>query len=261
MDAVFLYPVTSAQLVMEKRMEAISNNIANADTVGFKRDTPVFSAKRPILSKAYSIGGAEDPTGGKSLLPIPYFPVLDEVVTDFAQGIMKVTDNALDIGIDGKGFFQVQTPSGVKYTRNGSFRLNNEGQVVTQSGYPVLGEGGVITLPSGKITIDEEGRISVKGEGVGPFVQVDLLALVTVDDLSKMKKVGDNLFELVNGNATLAPEVRVRQGVLEGSNVNPMIEMVAMISAVRHYESAQKAIQGADDIAQRSVNQIGQLKA
>ncbi len=261
MDAVFLYPATSAQLVMEKRMEAIANNIANADTTGFRRDIPIFAAKRPTLSKANSIGGAEDPTGGKSILPIPWFPVLDEVVTDFAQGMIHVTENPLDVAIDGKGFFQIQTPNGIRYSRNGSFRLSAEGQLVTQSGNPVLGEGGPITLPPGLIRIDEEGRISVKGNDGGAPTQIDLLTLVSVADLSKMKKIGDNLFEIVNETPTILPQASVQQGALERSNVDPIIEMVAMISAMRHYESVQKAIQSADDISQKNVNQVGQLQA
>jgi flagellar basal-body rod protein FlgG len=261
MDAIFLYPAAAAQLVMERRMEAISNNIANADTTGFRRDIPVFGTKRPMLSKAYSIGGAEDPTGGKSILPIPYYPVVDEIVTDFSQGMLHHTDNPLDLAIDGKGFFQIQTNNGVKYTRNGSFRLSAEGQIVTQSGQPLMGEGGPITVPPGDIEVDNEGILSVKGLEGGPPIQIDTLTLVAVEDLSKMRKIGDNLFELVDGTPTILPQASVHQGSLERSNVDPVIEMVAMISAMRHYESVQKAIQGADDIALRNVNQIGQLKA
>lgn len=261
MDAVFLYPAASAQLVMEKRMDTISNNIANVGTTGFKRDMPIFASKIATLAKAHSLGGAEDPTGGKSVLPIPWFPVLDEVVTDFSQGMIQVNDNPLDIAIQGSGFFQIQTPSGIQYTRNGSFRLSNQGQMVTQSGNLVIGEGGPITLPAGIITIDEEGRISVKGEDGGAQIQVDILALVNIADLSKMKKVGDNLFALLDGTATVDPQARVVQGALEGANVDPIVEMVAMISAMRHYESVQKAIQGADDISLKNVNQVGQLRA
>lgn len=261
MDAVFLYPATSAQMVMEKRMEVISNNIANVGTTGFRKDVPVFASKVANLAKANSLGGAEDPTGGKSVLPIPWFPVIDEVATNFSQGPNRITDNPLDIAIDGAGFFQIQTPNGVRYTRNGSFRLSSEGQIVTESGNPVLGEGGPITVPAGLITIDEEGRISVKGNDGGAPIQVDLLTLASVEDLSKMKKIGDNLFELVGETAAVFPQGRVRQGALEGSNVDPILEMIALISAMRTYESVQKAIQGADDISLKNVNQVGQLKA
>ncbi len=261
MDAVFLYPSASAQLVMEKRMEAITNNIANVDTTGFKRDTPIFAARVANLSKAHSLGGASDPTGGMSLLPVPVYPVVDEVVTDFAQGIMKGTDNPLDIAIEGKGFFQIQTPNGIQYTRNGSFELSAQGQIVTKDGGQVLGEGGAITLPPGMITIDNEGGISVLGDD-GKQTKIDNLVLVTIDDLTKMKKLGDNLFQLVEGaTATPFPEGRIHQGMLEGSNVNPVVEMVSMISAYRHYEMVQKAIQGADDIAQSNANKVGQLRA
>ncbi len=262
MDAVFLYPGASAQLVMEKRMETISNNIANVNTTGFRRDIPIFASKLTMLAKANSLGGAEDPTGGKSLLPIPSYPVLDELVTDFTQGTTQITNNPLDIAIHGKGFFQINTPNGVRYSRNGSFRLSSEGKIVTQSGYEVLGEGGAITVPPGIITIDDEGRISVRGDGGGPPVQVDILTLVNVENTTKMRKVGDNLFELVGGEkATPFMQGRLHQGFLEGSNVDPITEMIAMISAMRNYEAVQKAIQGSDDISLKNVNQVGQLKA
>ncbi|MBI3358711.1 MAG: flagellar basal-body rod protein FlgF [Nitrospirae bacterium] len=261
MNATLVFPAAAAQMVMELRMQAISNNIANVGTTGFRRDVPVFASQIASGSKANSLGGAEDPTGGKAVLPIPWFPVLDEMVIDFSQGPVQMTNNPLDIAIDGKGFFQVDTPNGVRYTRNGAFKLSSEGQIVTQSGHHVLGEGGAITLPPGLVTIDEEGRISVKGNDGGAPVQVDLLALVNIETPSLMKREGDNLFELVGENATLFPQGRVRQGALEGANVDPITEMVAMISAMRQYESLQKAIQGADDMALKDVNQIGQLRA
>ena len=131
---------------------------------------------------------------------------------------------------------------------------------MTQSGDPVLGEGGVIDLPQGMVMIDEEGNISVKtAEAKGP-VPVNKLSVVNVEEPFKLKKIGDNLFEIISGTA-VPFEGKLRQGVLEGSNVNPITEMVAMILAMRQYEAAQKAMHGADDIATQNVNRVGQLRA
>ncbi|MEK7747694.1 MAG: flagellar basal-body rod protein FlgF [Nitrospirota bacterium] len=260
MDPIFLYPAAAAQHVMEKRMEVISNNLANVSTTGFRKDFPIFASRTAILAKAHSLGGASDPTGGNSLLPVPYYPAVDEVVTDFSQGVSHVTNNPLDIAIAGKGFFQIQTAGGIRYTRNGSFRLSPDGLIVTQSGEPVLGEGGPISLPQGTTLIDEDGVVSVKGvEGGGP-VTVGQLSLINIEDPFKLQKIGDNLFNIISAN-TIPFEGKLRQGVLEGSNVNPITEMVAMILAMRQYEAVQKAMHGADDIATKSANQVGQLRA
>ena len=279
MDPVFLYPAAAAQMVMERRMETITNNIANAETTGFRRDIPIFATKIAPFAKMHSrggvpdltgasamfpvpvLGGASDPTGGNSILPIPSYPLLDELVVDFRQGAVHVTGNPLDIAIDGKSFFQIQTVNGVRYTRNGSFRLSSEGQLVTQNGEPVLGEGGPIKLPQGFIMVDHEGKITMKGNDGGAPVGVDVFAMVDVADPSKMKKVGNNLFELVGEAATVSEMPHLHQGSLEASNVDPLYEMISMISAMRNYESVQKAIQGADDISLKNVNQVGQLKA
>ncbi|WDT75367.1 MAG: hypothetical protein MPW16_19130 [Candidatus Manganitrophus sp.] len=123
-----------------------------------------------------------------------------------------------------------------------------------------MGTGGPITLPPGSIQIDAEGRLSVKGTEVGAQpTEVDALALYRFSDPSLLKKVGNTLFESVGGGAVPFPEGRVSQGALEGANVNPVEEMVAMITVMRLYESAQKAIQTADEVASKAANEVGRL--
>ncbi len=260
MDATFIYPAASAQLIATKRMEVISNNIANIGTVGFKRETPVFASVIAPLAKAYSIEGTQEPTGGTAALPVPTFIILDELVTDFTAGITNVTGNPLDVAIQGEGFFQIKTPRGIRYTRNGSFTISPEGQLVTRNGNPVLGVGGELTLPPGIVSIDERGKVSVKSPGVDIATEVDSLALVKIKDPKRMKKVGDNLFELVGAKAEEFLDGRVQQGALEGANVNPVEEMIAMIVALREYEASQRSIQTAEEIDFKSANQVGKLR-
>ncbi len=262
MDPLFVFPSAASQLIMEKRMAVIANNIANVSTSGFRKDLPVFATITAPISTANSMGGSQDGTGGTSRVPVPSFAVIDQMITNFSEGPIRTTDAPLDIAIEGKGFFQIQTPGGIRYTRNGSFTLSNEGKIVTQNGNPLLGVGGPITLPAGIINIDDNGKISVKGPGIGPSTEVDLIALVDVADTTRLQKSGDNLFELLNGQATPfeSGQARVRQGALEGSNVNPVEEMIAMITAVRQYEAAQKAMQTADDMDTKNINKVGQLE-
>jgi len=262
MEPVFLYPSVSAKLVMSKRMEVIANNLANADTDGFKKDFPVFGSVTSPFSKISSMGQSEDGTGGTSVIPIPTFAMLSELTINFKQGSIKTTDAPLDMAIEGKGFFQVQAPSGIRYTRNGSFTLSNEGVLVNKHGLPVLGIGGPITLPNGIVNVDDTGRISVKEGKSGTPTEIDTLALVDIADPSLLQKTGDDLFVLMEGEATpiIEGDGRVRQGALEGSNVDPVQEMVAMIFAIRQYEAAQKAIQTAEEIDVNKVNKVGKLE-
>lgn len=250
MDAI--YPVLSGALAQEKRLEVITNNLANVNTAGFKKDHPLFEG----------IGLPPGPNAGLSgsITPGPTFEILHHVFTDFSSGPIRTTGEPLDIAIEGEGFFAVQTPGGVRYTRGGSFTLDAQGQITTHDGFPLLGTGGPITLPPGSIQIDAEGRLSVKGTEVGAQpTEVDTLALYRFPDPSRLKKAGNTLFESAGGGAVPFPEGRVSQGALEGANVNPVEEMVAMITVMRLYESAQKAIQTADEVASKAANEVGRL--
>lgn len=250
MDSI--YPVLSGALAQEKRLEVITNNLANVNTAGFKRDQPLFEGVE--LSPGLSAGVSG------SMLPSPTFEMLHRVSTDFTPGVVRTTGEPLDVAIEGEGFFSVQTPQGVRYTRGGSFTIDAQGQITTYDGFPVLGTGGPITLPPGIIQIDAEGRISVKGTEAGAQpTEIDLLPIVRFSDPSQLRKVGQTLFEAVGGGAAPFPEGRMRQGALEGANVNPVEEMVAMITVMRLYESAQKAIQTADEIAAKAANEVGRL--
>jgi len=263
MDPIFVYPAASAELVMRKRMEVISNNLANADTTGYKKDVPVFGSVVAPFAKINSMGESRDGTGRTSVVPIPSFAILAELAINFESGNLKTTDAPLDVALEGKGFFQVETPMGNLYTRNGAFTMTNEGQLVTRSGYPVLGIGGPITLPPGIVFIDDTGKISVKESGAAAPTEIDSFALVDFEDRTRLRKVGDGLFGVAkdtNATPLEAADARVRQGALEGSNVDPVKEMVAMIFAIRQYEATQKAIQTAEEVEVANANKVGTLR-
>lgn len=245
-----IYPVLSGALAQEKRLEVVTNNLANINTAGFKKDHPLFEGI------ALPPGSSAEPG---SNAPSPTFEILHRIFTDFSSGPLRMTGEPLDIAIEGDGFFAVQAPAGVRYTRGGSFTIDAQGQITTHDGFPLLGTGGPMTLPPGSVQIDAEGRLSVKGTEVGAQpTEIDTLALYRFSDPSRLKKVGQTLFESVGGEAVPFPEGRVSQGALEGANVNPVEEMVAMITVMRLYESAQKAIQAADEV-DKAANEVGRL--
>ncbi|MFZ5861405.1 MAG: flagellar basal-body rod protein FlgF [Nitrospirota bacterium] len=237
------YPVLSGAMAQEKRLELITNNLANLNTTGFKRDHAVFGV---VQAAGAGLVGAETPSAE---VP-PVFNALAMVATDFGPGAIRTTGDPLDLAIDGEGFFVVETPNGPRYTRDGHFTLDTEGRVVTMSGYPVLGSGGAITLPVGTVAVDSDGRMTVDG------AEVDTVRVVEVSDPTRLRKVGDNVFE---GGGQSETEVvgRIRPGALESSNVNPVAEMTAMIEVMRLYEAAQRAIQTTDAVVGKAVNEVG----
>lgn len=259
-----IYPVLSGALAQEKRLELITNNLANVGTNGFKKDVAVFEGLTPHLPEAaVTTFSPFGPLIGADAT----FGYLKQVSTDFSAGPIRITGEPLDIAIQGEGFFAVQSPAGVRYTRNGRFTLDKEGQLVTSAGFPVLGNGGPINLPPGVVSVDSNGNISVRGiEANATAVEIDQLPVYTLNNGSgaralsnqaMFRKAGGGLFEIIAGTAIPSIEGRVQQGAIEESNVSAVEEMVAMIEVMRLYEAAQKAMQTADEIASKAANEIG----
>ncbi|MBF0572818.1 MAG: flagellar hook-basal body protein [Desulfamplus sp.] len=215
-------------LRQERLLEATSNHIANADTIGFKKDVVSFDK----IFKA-------------------------RLNTDFSEGQIKTTDNKLDVALGDEGFFKIATNDGVEYTRDGNFSLNPQGILVNQHGDPVQGQNGDITINGQKVEINEAGEIRVDG------VLVDTFDVVTFDDLTKLDKKGGNLF-IYDGDAAAdekAPNrLLVKQGAIEGSNISVVDEMVGMIDHHRMYETYQKMMQTFDEIDGKAVNEVGKLQ-
>jgi flagellar basal-body rod protein FlgF len=237
-------------LTNEMRMNLISNNLANINTTGYKRDRVGFQDTFIRLATDYK----PDPRislRDKQLLPEGHIiakPRLSMQTVDMSQGSMQVTGNPLDMAISGSGFFKVITPQGPVYTRNGEFYRNADGYLVDTKGYPVAGSGGNIALPDkGKITVSPDGRIFADTQEVGQF------DVVKVANENQLQRFGQNYFTAAKGTAAqeqgLEPgESVVMQGYLEKPNVEVVTEMVNMIETQRSFEAYQKVITGANDM-------------
>jgi flagellar basal-body rod protein FlgG len=241
-----MYLAAAGALVQQLRLEVLSNNVANINTIGYKGDRSIFQIPEETESLVF-----ETPIDGIQTLS-PYAPPFSTEI-DFSQGALRQTGNALDVAINGDGFFSVQTPDGVQYTRQGSFTLDAEGVLVTADGYPVLGESGEITLEEGTVEIDAKGAVYVDGDEAGRLQLTDFLNRDT------LKKAGNGRF--------VAPDTAVAenwpdrtslsQGYLENANVNPVQAMTEMIETSRAFEAYQKVIQSADEATSTSINDVG----
>jgi len=240
-----MYSALSGSLTAMKRLDVISNNLANVNTPGFKKDKMAFESmlagnvNPPLVPQ----GSTADPILQKENLYI-----------DYSSGPVSQTGNVLDLAIDGDGFFVVSTPNGPAYTRQGNFRSSADGTLVTADGYPVLGDGGPVKLPGGTIDVGSDGVVTVDGVPSGT------LSLVDFQKPYKLTKTGSALF--VPSDPQAKPQQatgNVRQGHLEGSNVETITEMVQMIETSRYFETCQRVIRGFDDMASKAANDIGRL--
>lgn len=212
--------------IQEHRLETIANNLANANTTGFKKDILSFDHWLRVHQK-----------------------------TNLAQGNMRYTGNAVDIALSGEGFFKVSTPEGIRYTRDGRFYVNAEGQLSTTGGHPVLGESGPISIQGTDISVDDHGKISVDGE------EADTVAVVSFPRPELLRKQGESsfIYDGDDGEEPRPQETLVKQGYVEESNVAVTQEMIKMIETLRHFESYQKVLQTFDETDAKVINEVGKL--
>ncbi|MEJ6950243.1 flagellar basal-body rod protein FlgF [Natronospora cellulosivora (SeqCode)] len=243
-----IFTSASGMKVNQERLNITANNLANVDTNGFKRDESVQRSFREEL--VYKIEGNKATPLGRAGAGV----MLESTYTQHQQAPLRKTGNQLDIAIEGSGFFVIDTPDGLRYTRDGSFTINNEGIIVTHQGYPVLGEGGPLeTISDRDITIDNNGQIHLE-EMLGDSFQI-----VDFAEANLLEKVGDNLYQANEEIEEIEANYQLRQGYLENSNVNIVQEMVNMIQVTRHYEANQKVITTMDNILDQAVNSIARL--
>jgi len=225
-------------LAQQNRLDQVANNIANVDTAGFRREKVTFWE---MLYRAND----NRQRVGKGMKP----------VTDQSSGPVKMTGNPLDVAIQGEGFFKIQTPGGVRYTRAGNFLLNEQGQLAMPGGNLVLGDGGAIVLGEGQVSIGRDGTIAQNGAVVGQ------LAVVSFADKAALEREGVNLFRLKEGGGgeEQSQGYEVQQSYVEQSNVQSILEMTAMIDLARDFESQQKAVRTLDDIDAMATQRVGKL--
>ena len=253
-----IYMAASGALAYEKRLQIISNNLANANTVGFKMDHGQFQSIDPVDLPA----SLSSPSPELNTSQAQSFWFQFNSYTDFTHGSLKNTGNDFDLALIGDGFFCIQKPDGVHYTRKGDFTLNDEGVMVTRNGFPVVGDGGEITVKGSenphefkKFAVDEDGNVSVDGKQVGS------LRIVNFPEPGKLLKMGDTLFKPAENSppSEEAGDFKVSQGFVELSNVDVVKMMTEMIEVLRGYESYQKVIRTADEASSRSINEVGKV--
>ncbi len=247
-----LYTSASGMIVEMTRNDVTANNLANVNTAGYKKDTALFRSFPEVLIQRVN-DQKQNETGKSPVIgALGTGTVVDEVVTSHDQGQLKESSNPFDLAIAGDGYFVVQNRRGTFYTRNGAFTLDSQGYLVTSQGDYVMGQAGPVRIGnSGDVTIDGKGNILVDGN------QVATLRLVTVADTAALEKAGDSLF--TGGQAVNGAAGRVQQKFIEASNVNPITEMVNMITITRAYEANQKMIQAQDQTLGQAM-EVGRLR-
>jgi flagellar basal-body rod protein FlgF/flagellar basal-body rod protein FlgG len=219
-----IYAASTGLLARTQELDLAANNLANANTSGFRGERLSFQTQLMTAS------------ANASARAVNSYGVLGAARTDLSQGSLQQTGNPLDLALEGSGFFTVQAPTGVQYTRNGNFHLTKDGALVTAQGYPVLGDRGPITLPGGNTEISSAGVISVHGDVAGQLRLTDFDASVPLTSL------GNAYFSAPAAAASPAVNLSVRQGSLESSNINPVECAVGLIEIQRNAEMMQRAL-------------------
>lgn len=232
------YTTLTRQSGLMREMQTLANNIANASTTGFRAEEVMFSEHVKSLGP------------GTSSLSMATATVRDTVMT---QGTLSQTGGTFDLAIEGEGFFLIETPNGQRLTRAGAFTPNENGDLVTADGYPVLDAGGApVFVPQGlgKVGIGADGTISAGGQPIGQ------IGLVLPTDPNQMVRESGVMFD-AQGGFDAAPDGRMLQGFLEDSNVNPILEISRMIEVQRAYELGQSFLDKEDERIRSVIKSMG----
>jgi flagellar basal-body rod protein FlgF len=244
----------SRQMVLERELDVVANNVANVNTNGFKADHSLF--------EEYLNSGAHEDNFQRPDRRVSY--VQDRgTFHDFAQGSAQLTSNPLDIAIDGNAFLAVQTAGGERYTRDGNLQLSPTGQLVTVSGDPLLGTSGPIVFQptDHDISISPDGTVSVlEGSSHTDSVR-GKLRLVNFADAQKLLKQGSNLFSAEGTAAQPDAKSTIRQGYVEKSNVNSVVEMSRMVEVMRSYQQVANLLQEQSDLHKTAIDKLADVPA
>lgn len=244
-----IYAAASGMIAQRERLDVIADNLANVNTVAFKKAEPISRGFYQVFAREIgrfpSDRGSSDIPGGGS--------ALDATAGDFSTGPIIDTGNPLDAAIEGSGFFVVETPAGERYTRAGNFSVDAEGRLVTQDGYFMRGQQGLIVARGARVQVSQAGDVLVDGE------PVDRLLVVDFPRPYRLSKYGQNLYgaaEEVRQTQSPVQTPSLRVSALERSNVNPISELVLLMDTARTYEADQRIIQAIDESLNAAVNQI-----
>jgi flagellar basal-body rod protein FlgG len=240
-----LYTGYTGLRAQSEALEILANNLANANTTGFKEDKAFFT----LLDQSLN-----EPNKQGSLTTAVNRSVVAHKALNPTESSLSFTSRDLDVAIEGKGFLVVQAPQGIRYTRNGNLHMNAQGVLTTWEGFPVLGDSGKpITLGPGIVKINQDGEVLLDNS------RVDSLKIVAFDNLSALEKQGNSLFLIRSGQAVETDsDASIKPGYLEESNVNPVASMVQMVDIMRHFEAIQKSISLLmNDINSKAIDKLG----
>ena len=263
-----MFSAASGMLAQWRALDVTSNNLANVNTTGFKRDEVLFKAFPERLMARFYDNVVKIPIGSVDIAPMVgkmgTGVEVNDVITRFekrdGEAIIpfKKTDHKFDLALDGEGFFVVNTAQGEMYTRDGAFTVDKSGILVDKRGFTVLGENGPIKVGQADFKVDKFGNVAIKNDLATEWQKVDQLKLVDFYDKRGLIKKGQNFFMYTKeaGEINKPKNLNILQGYLEGSNVNPVIEMTKMIQIQRSYEACQKAVQAEDQLLGKAANDI-----
>ncbi|GFP77073.1 flagellar hook-basal body complex protein [Clostridium fungisolvens] len=253
-----LYTAVNAMVTLEAKQDVITNNMANANTNGYKAEDLKVKKFQDVLiqNKDKVVGGqnVKNTIGSLSL-----GAKIDGTDVEFTQGTLSSTDNDTDMAIDGRGFFSVKRGDKTYFTRDGQFRINTAGYLVTSEGDSVMGRNiktgasEPIYVGNGKLTVDNSNNVIVNN------VPQYKMQVADFNDYKNLKKLGDNLYES-SETPNYNGQVYVKQKTLEKSNVNIVNEMVNMMTVMRSFETTQKVVQTMDETLSKAANEIGSVR-
>lgn len=253
-----LYTSWTGMVNEQKRLDVISNNLANSATLGYKQESVSSQSFDKMLT--LKIRDGSQAYHNQAIGTMSLGVKVGEVYTDYSQGSIRNTGGNFDLALSGNGFFTISYTNSngetsTRYTRDGSFQVTKDGVLVDSEGNKVQGQGGDIHIDTDarNISIDRDGTITVDG------TIVDCLKITDFEDYDYIVKVGDNMYTVVDGATEKNADASVLQGYTEQSNVNVVSEMVDMITITRAYEANQKVIQSMDTMLDKAVNQVGRL--
>ncbi len=281
-----LYTGASSMAARVNNMNVLANNLANANTTGFKKDLSIYKAHPEMVVRRNSDDGVRViPLGSYDIRPVVgklgTGVELNEVYNQKSQGSLRKTDNPLDFAIQGKGYFSIATEEGERYTRNGGFVINSENFLTTLDGYLVLGENGPIRIKDGNFTVNPRGEIFINPSldaGTNTPVQANRNGFEEIQSLGRLKvvtfpreryliKEGNSFYrkseesgeQISAYNDPTNRNLKVIQGFKETSNVNPVDQMVRMIEVQRAYEASQKTITSSDMLLDKLINNMARV--
>jgi flagellar basal-body rod protein FlgF len=236
---VAAYVALSSQMALQRQIDVVANNLANSST-------PAFKANRMLFAEFLNSGSADRPVS---------FVQDRGTVRDTKQGPITRTGNPLDLALQGDGYLKVETPLGIRYTRNGRFQLDGTGQVVTSQGYPVLAEGdNPLTVPTDaqEITVTHDGTVSTSQGDAGR------IAVVRFENERDLAPAAGGLY-VTEAVPVPAPETTIQQGMIEESNVEPIVEMTRMMKISHNFGFAKDLGDGESDRMRSAIDRLGKV--